>query len=165
MVDDRAAPRAPDDPPADDEAAAAADLRAALDDPARASADAELARALAAAWSPKDLSAGEHRAALERALARWPAAGRRRRPARRAAAAGALLALAAGVGAVLWSADRASAPAASPAAAAPLARRSTQPLFADPFPAAGGERARIDRIAIARAADLRDNEFARWGVR
>ena len=28
-----------------------------------------------------------------------------------------------------------------------------------------GETTRIDRIAMARAADLRDNEFARWGVR
>ena len=46
-----------------------------------------------------------------------------------------------------------------------LARvRSTQPLFTEHFEAHGGESARIDRIAIARAADLRDNEFARWGV-
>ena len=43
--------------------------------------------------------------------------------------------------------------------------RSTQGLFPDRFAAAGGESARIDRIAMARAADLRENEFARWGVR
>jgi hypothetical protein len=48
----------------------------------------------------------------------------------------------------------------------PLAEaRSTQPLFRDPFPARGGESARIDRIAMARASDFRDNEYSRWGVR
>jgi len=52
-----------------------------------------------------------------------------------------------------------------PAAPAPeLARaRSTQPLFHD-FDLQGGESARIDRIVVARAADLRENRFARWGV-
>ncbi|HEY8086269.1 MAG TPA: hypothetical protein VIF09_00440, partial [Polyangiaceae bacterium] len=43
--------------------------------------------------------------------------------------------------------------------------RSTQPLFPERFPATGGETSRIDRIAMARATDLRDNEFAKWGVR
>jgi hypothetical protein len=43
--------------------------------------------------------------------------------------------------------------------------RSTQALFPDRFAPVGGETARIDRIAVARAADLRDNEFAKWGVR
>jgi hypothetical protein len=47
----------------------------------------------------------------------------------------------------------------------PLARaRSTQPLFDEPFKA-GETSARIDRIAVARAADYRDNRFAKWGVR
>jgi len=42
--------------------------------------------------------------------------------------------------------------------------RSTQELFREPF--RGGEAsARIDRIAMARAGDLRENRFARWGVR
>jgi hypothetical protein len=45
--------------------------------------------------------------------------------------------------------------------------RSTQALF-DPetkFPVQGGESARVDKIASARAADLRANRFAQWGVR
>jgi hypothetical protein len=71
----------------------------------------------------------------------------------------------------------AMAPAAS-AAAAPgqdrpservplIAARSTQELFdaSKPFPRSGGESARVDRIATARAADLRANRFAAWGVR
>jgi len=50
--------------------------------------------------------------------------------------------------------------------------RSTQPLFEEPFQAsaATGARAshgsaRIDRIAMARASDFRENEFSRWGAR
>jgi hypothetical protein len=43
--------------------------------------------------------------------------------------------------------------------------RSTQALFDEPFARTGGQSARIDRIASARAADLRENRFARWGVR
>ncbi len=69
----------------------------------------------------------------------------------------------------------AQAPAA-PVSAAPgdvrqastrIAARSTQDLFdaATPFPRSGGESARVDRIATARAADLRANRFASWGVR
>jgi hypothetical protein len=73
--------------------------------------------------------------------------------------------------------DRAEAPVAAvvttaaPVAAhdrAPrIAARSTTDLFdaATPFPRTGGESARVDRIAGARAADLRANRFAAWGVR
>jgi hypothetical protein len=46
-----------------------------------------------------------------------------------------------------------------------VAVRSTQTLFDAPFPRRGGESARIDRIARARGSDLRENRFARWGVR
>lgn len=42
--------------------------------------------------------------------------------------------------------------------------RSTQELFREPFRADQGS-ARIDRIAMARSGDLRENRFARWGVR
>ncbi len=76
-------------------------------------------------------------------------------------------------------ADPAAAPAAEgarPAAAhegdltavaAYVPSRSTDDLF-DPnaqFPKSGGESARIDRIAMARTSDLRQNRFAAWGVR
>ena len=43
--------------------------------------------------------------------------------------------------------------------------RSTTALFPDGIPATGGTSERVDRIAFARAQDLRENRFARWGVR
>lgn len=53
--------------------------------------------------------------------------------------------------------------------AAPVLQRSrsTANLFdaSTPFPRVGGESARMDRITNARAADLRNNRFALWGVR
>lgn len=72
----------------------------------------------------------------------------------------------------------AQAPAATGAPAAPgtpavaerqarITSRSTSDLFdaTTPFPRTGGESARVDRIASARASDLRANRFASWGVR
>jgi hypothetical protein len=55
----------------------------------------------------------------------------------------------------------------APATAALIPARSTQELFdaTTPFPRRGEESARIDRIAAARASDLRANRFAAWGVR
>lgn len=44
------------------------------------------------------------------------------------------------------------------------AARSTQPLFTQKFEA-GETSARIDRIALVRARELRDNRYALWGVR
>lgn len=53
------------------------------------------------------------------------------------------------------------------AVAAYVPSRSTDDLFDrnTQFPKTGGESARIDRIAMARASDLRQNRFAAWGVR
>jgi hypothetical protein len=82
--------------------------------------------------------------------------------------AGALVALAAGVALVLrgpLGSPEAAAPVGPAASAAFASSRSTQSLFPEPFASTGGETARVDRIAMARAADLRDNEFARWGIR
>ena len=57
-------------------------------------------------------------------------------------------------------------PAADAVVAAFIPTRSTDDLFgAAPFPRTGGESQRIDRIAMARASDLRQNRFAAWGVR
>lgn len=53
------------------------------------------------------------------------------------------------------------------ASAAMIRARSAQELFdaSTPFPRSGDESARVDRIAAARAGDLRANRFAAWGVR
>jgi hypothetical protein len=71
----------------------------------------------------------------------------------------AMLALAASV---VLAVARPSAP--SSVAPSMAVSRSTQSLFGGAFAPVGGESARIDRIAVARAADLRENEFQRWGV-
>ncbi|HEY1694589.1 MAG TPA: hypothetical protein VGG39_20605 [Polyangiaceae bacterium] len=151
----------PDAPPSEEERAAAESLRAALEDPARPNEDAALARALSSAWSPRDLAAETHHALVAKAL---DARSRRRGVVVRVSfGASAALALAAAV-LLLVRSDR-QPPDTVHAIAAIAVSRSTQPLFPDRFPATGGETARIDRIAMARATDLRDNEFAKWGVR
>ena len=152
----------PDAPPTEEERREADALRRALEDPRLEHDDAALARALSSAWSPRDLPAGEHRALVERALADRDRLRRRRRVVRVSFGATAVLALAAAV--LLYVGGK--RPSETGRATAALAvSRSTQPLFPEHFAATGGETARIDRIAMARAADLRENEFAKWGVR
>ena len=85
---------------------------------------------------------------------------------------GTVLALAAGVCFVVWAQQRSgharmstvAGPRGASGGVALAIHRSTQPLFREPFAAVGGETSRVDRIAMARGADLRDNEFAKWGV-
>ncbi|WP_437638822.1 hypothetical protein [Sorangium sp. So ce854] len=154
---------------------------------ARASSDArdelaELAVALRAAWRPAPLPELRSRALVEGALRAAPAA-RARRIVPITMAALSTLAAAAAAAALLFgelrrelapAARAPGSPAAAPAAAAaaaPLLRlieaRSTAALFdpAAPFPREGGHTERIDRIAAARASDLRQNRYAAWGVR
>lgn len=151
MVDD------PDAPVSEEERAEAERLRAALEDPSVPHADAELARALAASHNPRDLTPQHHRELVARALPR-----RRAVVIRVAFGASAVLAAAAVALLVLGGGPGGGSPSQPPSLAV---SRSTQPLFPDPFARTGGETTRIDRIALARAADLRDNEFAKWGVR
>ncbi|WP_437290270.1 hypothetical protein [Sorangium sp. So ce406] len=143
---------------------------------------AELAVALRAAWRPAQLPELRGRALVEGALRAAPAP-RARRIAPVTMAALSTLAAVAAAAALLFGEIRqerapvahapgARAPAAeAAAAAAPLSRlieaRSTAALFdpAAPFPREGGHTARIDRIAAARASDLRQNRYAAWGVR
>jgi hypothetical protein len=168
--------------PTEDERVSADALRRALEQreqPAPADDDAALARRLRTAWSPPPIDPEAHHRILAAALA-GPRASRPHRagsgigsaeaPVRRARllrvafGASAALALAASVAAVVRT--RGEAPASVAAAPEAVAvSRSTQPLFADRFPAYGGQTSRVDRIALARATDLRDNEFSRWGIR
>ncbi len=148
-------------PMSEEEVALAAELRDAL---GGKSAAPDVVTALRSAWSPAALDDAEHRALVEKAIGddhrkvvELPTT-RRPRPMRLAVVTTTtVLALAASV--VVW---LTSTPTQNEA---PLARtRSTQPLFDEPFKA-GETSARIDRIAIARASDYRDNRFAKWGVR
>jgi hypothetical protein len=122
--------------------------------------------ALRSAWSPTALGEDGHHRLVEDAIGAAPrdhdrdakVVALKPRPVRVAVVtATTVIALAASV--VVWITT------AAPQAEAPLARaRSTQPLFGEPFKP-GETSAHIDRIAIARASDYRDNRFAKWGVR
>jgi hypothetical protein len=156
LVDD------PDAPPSEEERAAAESLRATLD---AGDGGDPVVEALRAAHAPRPIDAAEHGAIIARVVTGAP----RRAHASTADAprsakilrfslggAGVAIAIAAGVLLFLQSKDEHEHP---------LARaRTTQPLFSEPFKA-GEASARIDRIAVARAADFRDNRFAKWGVR
>jgi hypothetical protein len=171
----------PDAPPSDEEVREAESLRLALEDPSLPSEAAELARAVSLAHSPRPIDPAQHQAVVDRALGagerRQAAPIRRRgsvgaRVVRISFGAGAALALAAGVAFVVGSLGERDEPAAAPvAAAAPetlIRARSTQPLFDAPFVSSGRASSgsvRIDRIAMARASDFRENEFSRWGAR
>ncbi|MEZ4442577.1 MAG: hypothetical protein R3B72_26015 [Polyangiaceae bacterium] len=96
----------------------------------------------------------------------------RRGKARPAAILGAIVALAAGIALFIGSlaiieSGQGNKSTARTEAAELLEARSTEELFdpAEPFPARGGESERMGRIVEARAADLRANRFAAWGVR
>jgi hypothetical protein len=138
--------------PSADERARADGLRAALEtgstDP-----DADLARALAAAFRPAPADAGAlaTRRAVLTALPRSKVIAV-------AFAATAALSLAAGVALVL-------APAARDRhVEVELAEsRSLSPLFAREPEKTESER--LDRIVAVRSRELRDNRFAAWGVR
>ncbi len=150
-----------DELPTAEELALADELRQSLETAGR---EPEIVGALRAAWRPAPIDEAEHRAIVERAIGGAPSskvvplATRQRRRAVRlvVVTTTSVLALAASV--VVWLTP------AQPAEA-PLAKaRSTQPLFDAPFKT-GEASARIDRIVMARAADYRDNRFAKWGVR
>ncbi|WP_438043199.1 hypothetical protein [Sorangium sp. So ce128] len=139
---------------------------------------AELAVALRAAWRPAALPELPGRALIDQALRASPARGPRRIAPVTMAALSTLAAAAAAVALIVGQireerASVARAPAAGAPAAALAARpllieaRSTAALFdpAAPFPREGGQTERIDRIAAARASDLRQNRYAAWGVR
>ncbi len=156
---DRDLPDLPDAPASEEELARAAELRDALGDPERAHEDADFVRSVALSHAPRDLDLAGHDEILSRALTSRP----RSRGVVVRVAFGVAMGLAAAAAVVVFLGQ---GPDLSPPGAAPLARvRSTQPLFHEPFAREGGESARIDRIAMARAGDLRDNEFKRWGVR
>jgi len=144
-------------PPSEEEIRESERLREALEDPAKESEDADLLRAVKSAASPKALAKEELDASVESAVAR----ARGGVVIRVAFGASLLVAAAAVVLFFVW-----RGPVRPTGPAPELARaRSTQQLFEGHFDLQGGESARIDRIVVARADDLRENQFARWGVR
>jgi hypothetical protein len=161
----------PDAPPSEEELRQAAELREALADPSRENDSAALARAVVLAHSPRPLDDVLHRALVAQALAPRPGtvtnlSAVRARRARTGVLVAAVSSMAVAAAALVFQ-QPSAAPVAQvePATTPPLRARPTQALFREPFAAHGGESARIDRIASARASDLRENMFARWDVR
>jgi hypothetical protein len=132
----------PDAPPSEEERALSDRLRDALADASARHGDADFARALAVAHTPREIDEGEHRIIIERAVARGESARLARRRGvvvRLTFGVAAAAALAAGVAFVL----RAPPPASMPTELATT--RSTQPLFgSDKFPTTGGECPGVD---------------------
>jgi hypothetical protein len=152
-----------------EERAEAARLRDALEDPSAAPSEvAGLARALRAAAAPSALDPQVNEAIVQAAL-RHPVKNAVRLPRRIApvtmVALASVAAMAAGV--ALFVGHAAEAPRGAESAVALLHARSAEDLFdaATPFPRRGEESSRMDRIASARTADLRNNRFAAWGVK
>lgn len=149
---------------------AAARLREAMTHPQTEDRDepqVELADALVSAYRPRGIDPLRNELLISRALRRSSqrTVSRRVLPVVTAAMLG-VAAMAAGI--ALYLRPVTDKPDAVMATAPMMQRsRSTAHLFdaATPFPRAGGESARVDRIANARAAELRDNRFAHWGVR
>jgi len=156
----------PDAPATEAELAQAETLRDALADASQPSEDAALLRALALADSPRPLPEAAQDDLVAKALAKMDAKQGRQRSERRGVVvrvtfgAAALVAAAAAVVFVVGRTGDLDS-GAQPALAHV---RSTQPLFDQPFER-GQASARADRIAVARTADLRQNRFARWGVK
>jgi len=157
-----------DAPPSEEELRAAESLRALLEPGAADVAhhpDAELARAVRSAARPAALSPERHRGILDRSLA-----NRSKGRVIYVVFGGvtSLAAMAASFALVMRQADAPSSAAAVAALEAPPAMalsRSTAQLFPEGIPVTGGTSDRVDRIAYARAQDLRENRFARWGIR
>lgn len=161
----------PDAPASEEEIAAAEELRAALEDPSRKSEQADLARALSLANDPRELPKSVHDALVAKSLDKMAAkrihrAVERGRVIRVAFGAAAAFAVAAGVlFAMQFGSYGPAARAPEAVASIPLVQvHSTAPLFHEPFNAATAS-ARIDRIAMARSDDLRENMYAQWGVK
>jgi len=160
-----------DAPASAEERVAAEELAAALGAPRSEAKDeplVELSDALRAAHRPKDIEPLRNEALIARALGRSAA----KKKATRAipivtAAIVSVAAMAAGVTVYLRGASDGFVASSSVAAPSLQRSRSTAELFeaTTPFPRTGGESARVDKIASARAAELRENRFAMWGVR
>jgi hypothetical protein len=155
----------PDALPTGAELAAAALLRRALERPSgsqEGDADRELAEAIRAAALPGPLSEDRLREIVDAALSKKP-----RGRVIYVAFGGTigLAAMAAGLALVVRG-PASEAPSSLSQLPSPVAiSRSTTSLFPDGIPATGGTSSRVDRIAYARARDLRENQFVRWGVR
>ena len=126
--------------------------------------DAELCRALKAAYDPHEIDPRVHEWLVKKAVYRAQPKSHAKVVA--LIATGTVLALAASVALVISSGRWSTGGGHGSLATASLVRsRSTQPLFDAPFARHGGSSERMDRIANARSKDFRANRFERMGVK
>ena len=155
----------PDAPPTEEELHAASRLRNALErgEPgAKESPDWELIQSIRAASSPAPLAQEHHRRILDASLSSKPK-GKVIYLAFGGVAS--LAAMAAAVALVINQRAPVTSAALAPSRAPMAVSRSTAQLFPEGIPVTGGTSDRVDRIAYARGQDLRENQFARWGVK
>jgi hypothetical protein len=156
----------PEGPPSAEELAEAERLRRALafelseDEPAPKGA--ELARAIVAAVRPEPIDPARNEVLIQKALAKAP---KRRGTNVLYVAFGAATLAVAAAAAVLGIGSFGRDDGRIPEPLALAASRPADDLFTEKFPTTGGTSARVDRIAMARERDYRDNQFARWGIR
>ena len=158
-------PPDPNAPPSEAEMAAAQELRRSLDQGrpgVRGNADWELVEAVRAAASPAAISEARHRRILETALSDNP---RGRVIYFAFGGVASLVAMAAAIAIVIKGSEREPVAARAMQESPMAVSRSTVELFPAGIPARGSTSDRVDRIAYARARDLRENHFAQWGVR
>jgi hypothetical protein len=137
-------------------------LRRALDEGDESHPDALLAQALKAAALPGAVDAPAERRARRGAAPR-PAKGGGRGNVVYASFGALALAAAAGFALFVFGPAEKTRTAAAPRPAL-VQSRTTGPLFEAPFET-GQTTARIDRIALSRERELRENRYAKWGVR
>jgi hypothetical protein len=155
----------PDAPPSEAELRAASLLRNALEageTGAPEGPDWELIQSIRAASSPAPLAQERHRRILDMALSTKPK-GKVIYLAFGGAAS--LVAMAAAIALVINQPGPVPSAAVAPSRGPMAVSRSTAQLFPEGIPVTGGTSDRIDRIAYARGQDLRENQFARWGVK
>ena len=156
-------PDDPDAPPSAEEIAASERLREALEDRSAAHPDAELARALKHAVSPRAIESATHKKILDRTV---PATRARTTVVYFAGALAAAAAIALLVNTLPKSSSNAPPQIGADDLGASLTRvHPADDLFDAPFPKDQPTSERIDKIATARARDLRANRYARWGVK
>jgi len=118
--------------------------------------------ALKAAWNPAPIDAEAHRTIVDRATARAVVQLKPSSRRMNIAIVTTTTAFALAASVIVWIT---AGPTIGLKGELAIAKaRSTQPLFDEPFKT-GEASARIDRIAMARSSDYRDNFFARRGVK
>jgi hypothetical protein len=143
-------------PPTEEELVESERLRRELEVKHSTHPDVELARALHHAVDPRPLDPFTHRRILDQAVPKHSYRWYQR--------AEVYIALAAAA-AVLIAFVSLRTQNTAPPAAALVQPHSTQGLFKDAFPKEGDTSKRMDAIVASRNRDLRNNRYARWGVK